>query len=54
MSTERHGRARGPKRLEVVEGGTRRDFHDVPQYVDRAVAEATPLFTEHLAAGPQG
>jgi len=26
------------------------DFYDVPTYVDRAVAEATPFFTENLAA----
>ncbi|MFC4326938.1 alpha/beta hydrolase [Streptomyces andamanensis] len=52
MSTELHGRARGPKRLLVVEGGTHMDFYDVPEYVDRAIAEAVPFFTEHLAAEP--
>ncbi|MFB7286717.1 alpha/beta hydrolase [Actinacidiphila glaucinigra] len=52
MSTELHGRARSPKKLMVVEGGTHMDFYDVPKYVDRAIAEATPFFTEHLAAKP--
>jgi fermentation-respiration switch protein FrsA (DUF1100 family) len=54
MSTELHGRARSPKRLHVVEGGTHMDFYDVPKYVDRAIAEATPFFRQHLAAGPGG
>ncbi|MPY35724.1 alpha/beta hydrolase [Streptomyces adustus] len=52
MSTELHGRARSPKRLRVVEGGTHMDFYDVPKYVDQAIAEATPFFTEHLKAEP--
>ncbi|MFD7872860.1 alpha/beta hydrolase [Streptomyces sp. NPDC059766] len=52
MSTELHGRARSPKRLRVVEGGTHMDFYDVPKYVDQAIAEATPFFTEHLTAKP--
>ncbi|MFD5571034.1 alpha/beta hydrolase family protein [Streptomyces cadmiisoli] len=50
MSTELHGRVRGPKRLPAVEGGAHMDFYDVPKYVDRAVAEATPFFREHLVA----
>ncbi|SCE57132.1 hypothetical protein GA0115253_1074937 [Streptomyces sp. Termitarium-T10T-6] len=50
MSTELHGRARGPKKLRIVEGGTHMDFYDVPKYVDQAIAEAAPFFTEHLAA----
>lgn len=50
MSTELHGRVRGPKKLVVVEGGTHMDFYDVPEYVDRAVAEAVPFFRENLAA----
>ncbi|MGW5000194.1 alpha/beta hydrolase [Streptomyces hydrogenans] len=52
MSTELHGRARGPKKLALVEGGTHMDFYDVPKYVDQAVGEAVPFFTEHLAAVP--
>ncbi|WYB31331.1 alpha/beta hydrolase [Streptomyces sp. SM1P] len=52
MSTELHGRARGPKKLRIVEGGTHMDFYDVPKYVDQAIAEAAPFFTEHLAATP--
>lgn len=50
MSTELHGRARSPKKLLIVEGGTHMDFYDVPKYVDQAIAEATPFFAEHLAA----
>lgn len=26
------------------------DFYDVPKFVDQAVAEAVPFYTEHLAA----
>lgn len=52
MSTELHGRARGPKKLQVVEGSSHMDFYDVPKYVDRAVAEATPFFKEHVTADP--
>ena len=48
-TTELHSRLRGEKKLVVVDGGTHMDFYDVPKYVDRAVAEATPFFTEHLA-----
>jgi fermentation-respiration switch protein FrsA (DUF1100 family) len=48
-STELHGRARSPKKLVVVDGGTHMDFYDVPAYVDRAVAEAVPFFETHLA-----
>ena len=33
-----------------LDGGTHMDFYDVPKYVDRAVAEATPFFEKHLAA----
>jgi uncharacterized protein len=47
-STELYAKARSPKRLVVVEGGTHMDFYDVPTYVERAVAEATPFFQEHL------
>lgn len=47
-TTELHGRLRGEKKLVVVDGGTHMDFYDVPKYVDRAVAEATPFFGEHL------
>ncbi|MFC7912102.1 alpha/beta hydrolase [Streptomyces nigra] len=54
MSTELHGRARSPKELKVVEGGTHMDFYDVPKYVDQAISIATPFFTEHLAATPAG
>ncbi|TCK25771.1 alpha/beta hydrolase [Pseudonocardia endophytica] len=49
-TTRLHGQVRCPKTLVVVDGGTHMDFYDVPEYVDRAVAEATPFFTEHLAA----
>ncbi|MBV9142069.1 MAG: alpha/beta hydrolase [Pseudonocardiales bacterium] len=49
-STGLHARVRSPKKLVVVDGGTHMDFYDVPTYVDRAVAEATPFFTENLAA----
>ncbi|MBN9736037.1 MULTISPECIES: alpha/beta hydrolase [unclassified Pseudonocardia] len=49
-TTKLHGKVRSPKKLVVVEGGTHMDFYDVPQYVDRAVAEAVPFFTEHLTA----
>ncbi|MFD5554667.1 alpha/beta hydrolase [Streptomyces sp. NPDC127068] len=48
MSTELHGRARAPKRLRIVEGGTHMSFYDVPEYVGRAVAEAALFFNEHL------
>lgn len=48
-TTELHGKVRSPKKLVVVEGGTHMDFYDVPKYVDRAVAEATPFFQENLA-----
>jgi fermentation-respiration switch protein FrsA (DUF1100 family) len=51
-STALHGRVRSPKKLVIVEGGTHMDFYDVPQYVDRAVAEAAPFFTENLAVKP--
>ncbi|MEV8453885.1 alpha/beta hydrolase [Streptomyces sp. NPDC052095] len=54
MSTELHGRARSPKKLVLVEGGTHMDFYDVPEYVDRAIAEAVPFFAEHLAGTPAG
>lgn len=47
-STGLHSRVRSPKKLVVVDGGTHMDFYDVPKYVDRAVAEATPFFAEHL------
>ncbi|MGY4744936.1 alpha/beta hydrolase [Streptomyces sp. ATMOS53] len=50
MSIELHGRARSSKKLVVVEGGAHMDFYDVPKYVDRAIEEATPFFTENLAA----
>lgn len=50
MSTELHGRLRSPKKLVVVEGGARMDFYDLPKYVERAVDEAVPFFTENLAA----
>ncbi|MFD4728034.1 alpha/beta hydrolase [Streptomyces seoulensis] len=49
MSTELHGRARSTKTLRVIEGGTHMDFYDIPKYVDQAVAEAVPFFTQHLA-----
>lgn len=49
-STELYTRARSEKRLVVVEGGTHMDFYDVPEYVDRAVAEAVPFFEKNLAA----
>ncbi|QSE80562.1 alpha/beta hydrolase [Rhodococcus koreensis] len=52
MSTELHSRVRSPKKLVVVDGGAHMDFYDVPKYVDRAVAEATPFFRENLAARP--
>ncbi|MEU3708519.1 alpha/beta hydrolase [Streptomyces catenulae] len=52
MSTELHGRARGPKQLRIVEGATHMDFYDIPEYVDRAVAAAVPFFTEHLTPAP--
>ncbi|MFE3634673.1 alpha/beta hydrolase [Streptomyces sp. NPDC059168] len=48
MSTELHGRARSPKQLQIVEGGTHMDFYDVPKYVDQAIAAATPFFRENL------
>ncbi|WP_263168174.1 hypothetical protein [Streptomyces sp. SCSIO ZS0520] len=54
MSTELHGRARSPKRLQVVEGGTHMDFYDVPKYVDRAIAEAVPSFREKLTGDADG
>ncbi|CAM3037063.1 alpha/beta hydrolase [Skermania piniformis] len=49
-STELHSRARSSKKLVVVDGAAHMDFYDVPKYVDRAVAEAVPFFTENLAA----
>ncbi|MGW1145325.1 alpha/beta hydrolase [Streptomyces sp. NPDC002454] len=51
-TTELHGRVRGPKRLVIVEGAAHMDFYDVPEYVERAVAEAVPFFAEHLVAVP--
>ncbi len=48
-TTRLHSRVRSPKKLVVVEGGTHMDFYDVPEYVERAVAEATPFFEENLA-----
>ncbi|MFP5021924.1 alpha/beta hydrolase [Pseudonocardia phyllosphaerae] len=48
-TTKLHGKVRSPKKLVIVEGGTHMDFYDVDAYVDRAVAEAVPFFTEHLA-----
>lgn len=53
MSTELHGRVRSSKQLVVVEGAAHMDFYDVPKYVDRAVAEAVPFFTENLAPGSE-
>ncbi|MFB8041945.1 alpha/beta hydrolase [Streptomyces hydrogenans] len=52
MSTELHGRARSPKKLTLIEGGTHMDFYDIPKYVDQAISAATPFFTEHLAVEP--
>lgn len=49
-TTGLHSRVRSEKKLVIVEGGTHMDFYDVPEYVDRAVAEAVPFFTEHLGA----
>ncbi|WP_031073989.1 alpha/beta hydrolase [Streptomyces sp. NRRL WC-3742] len=48
-STELHAKARGPKKLVIVEGGTHMDFYDVPKYVDQAVREAVPFFNDNLA-----
>jgi fermentation-respiration switch protein FrsA (DUF1100 family) len=48
-TTGLHSRVRSEKKLVIVDGGTHMDFYDVPKYVDRAVAEATPFFAEHLA-----
>jgi fermentation-respiration switch protein FrsA (DUF1100 family) len=36
------------KKLVIVEGGTHMGFYDVPEYVERAVAGATPFFKENL------
>jgi uncharacterized protein len=52
-TTGLHSRVRSEKKLVIVDGGTHMDFYDVPKYVDRAVAEATSFFEEHLAA-PSG
>lgn len=49
-STGLHAKVRSPKKLVVVEGGAHMDFYDVPKYVDRAIAEATPFFKENLGA----
>lgn len=49
-STQLHGKVRSEKKLVVVEGAAHMDFYDVPEYVDRAVAEAEPFFAKHLAA----
>ncbi|MFE0156177.1 alpha/beta hydrolase [Nonomuraea sp. NPDC059007] len=49
-TTALHGRVRSPKQLVIVEGGAHMDFYDVPKYVERAIAEATPFFTRNLAA----
>ncbi|MFI6502979.1 alpha/beta hydrolase [Nonomuraea typhae] len=43
MSTELHGRARSPKQLVVVEGGTHMDFYDVPKYVDPRHRRGRPV-----------
>jgi uncharacterized protein len=48
-TTGLHSRVRSEKKLVIVEDGTHMDFYDVPKYVDRAVAEATPFFQAHLA-----
>lgn len=47
-TTTLHGKVRSPKKLVIVEGGTHMDFYDVPEYVDRAIAEAVPFFAENL------
>lgn len=49
MSTELFGRARSEKSFVLVEGGSHMDFYDVPEYVDRAVAEGTAFFAKNLA-----
>lgn len=49
-STQLHGMVRSEKKLVVVEGAAHMDFYDVPEYVDRAVAEAKPFFAKHLGA----
>ena len=49
-STGLHSRVRCNNSLVIVDGGTHMDFYDVPKYVDRALAEATPSFNEHLGA----
>jgi fermentation-respiration switch protein FrsA (DUF1100 family) len=41
---------RGPKKLVIVDGGAQVDSYDVPEYVDRAVEQAAPFFTERLTA----
>jgi uncharacterized protein len=48
-TTGLHSRVHSEKKLVIIDGGTHMDFYDVPKYVDRAVAEATPFFQEHLA-----
>jgi fermentation-respiration switch protein FrsA (DUF1100 family) len=48
-TTGLHARVRSPKKLVIVEGGTHMDFYDVPEYVERAVAEASSFFEENLA-----
>lgn len=48
-STELHAKARGAKKLVVIDGGAHMDFYDVPKYVDRALAEAVPFFETNLA-----
>jgi fermentation-respiration switch protein FrsA (DUF1100 family) len=49
-TTGLHARVRGEKTLVIVDGATHMDFYDVPKYVDRAVAEATPFFEKHRGA----
>jgi uncharacterized protein len=48
-TTGLHARVRSTKKLVILDGGTHMDFYDVPEYVDRAVAEATSFFEEHLS-----
>ena len=49
-STQLFGKVRSEKKLVIVDGAAHMDFYDVPEYVDRAIAEAKPFFAKHLPA----
>lgn len=47
-STELYSRARSNKKLFLVQGSAHMDLYDVPEYMNKAIAEIASFFTEHL------